>query len=188
MKVVLDTSVLVFLINPGAPAPLDPATGECVSHCRERIEGLLEDFDASGVQLVVPTPVLSELLIRSGNRQAEVIAALIDKRSVQVAPFDVAAAVENAALRRSRPSAKSAGESKKDVSFDLQILAIARVAGASKILTDDENLRKRASRAGMQTLGIADIPIADSKRQAPLFSGPRMAMGIAVTPGEPSSP
>lgn len=188
MKVVLDTSVLVFLINPGAPAPLDPATGECVTHCRERIEGLLEDFDASGVQLVVPTPVLSELLIRSGNRQAEVIAALSDKRSVQVAPFDVAAAVENAALRRSRSSSKSPGETKKDVSFDLQILAIARVAGASKILTDDENLRKRASRAGLQTLGIADIPISDAKRQTHLFARPGMAVDAAATPIEQGPP
>lgn len=96
MKVVLDTSVLVFLINPGASPPLDPATGECVTH----------------------------------------------------------------------------------------FLAIARVAGASKILTDDENLRKRASRLGMSTLGIADIPIADSKRQTHLFTGPVMAADDAATYGE----
>lgn len=172
MKVVLDTSVLVYLVAPNAPAPTDPATGKHVAHCQERIEGLLEDLDKSGVQLIVPTPVLSELLIRAGDRQIEVLAALANKKSVQVLPFDQAAAVENAALRRTSLTKKARGETKKEVSFDLQILAIARVAGAKMILSDDENLRKRASRAGMEVHGIADLALPESKRQISMFMDP----------------
>lgn len=172
MKVVLDTSVLVFLVSPNAPAPIDPATGKHVEHCQERIEGLLEDLDKSGVQLLVPTPVLSELLIQAKARQIEVLGALANKRAVQVVPFDQAAAVENAALRRSKISAKTRGESKKEVSFDLQILAIARVAGAKMILSDDDQMRKRAVKAGMEVHGISDLDLPDSKRQIGLFFEP----------------
>lgn len=170
MKVVLDTSVLMFLLDPSASAPLDVVTGKPVEHCQERIEGLLEDFDKSGVQLIVPTPVLSELLIKAGGRQVEVLAALVNKKSVQVLTFDEAAAVENAAMRRGDLSKKTRGETKKEVSFDLQILAIARVAGAKIILSDDENLRARAARAGMEVRGIAQISLADAKRQISMFS------------------
>lgn len=184
MKVVLDTSVLVYLINPNAPAPLDPSTGKHVPHCQQRIEGLLEDLDESAVQLVLPTPVLSELLIRAGDRQIEVLAALSNKKSVQILPFDQFAAVENAQLRRTSLSKKARGESKKEVSFDLQILAIARVARAKMILSDDVNLRKRARQAGMEVHGIADLGLPESKRQMGMFVDPDESVGSDGAPEE----
>ncbi len=172
MKVVIDTSVLMYLITPTANAPLDPSTGKPVAHCQDRIEGLLERLDVAKVQLLIPAPVLSELLIKADGRQAEVLAVLANKRSVLIAPFDVAAAVENAALRR--PKAKGNKDepgTKHEVSFDLQILAVARVAGAKIILSDDVRLRKRAEQAGMEVLGIADLPVPDSRRQIPMPFG-----------------
>lgn len=184
MKVVLDTSVLVYLINPNAPAPLDPSTGKHVTHCQQRIEGLLEDLDESDVQLVVPTPVLSELLIRAGDRQIEVLAALSNKKPVQMLPFDQAAAVENAQLRRTSLSKKARSESKKEVSFDLQILAIARVARAKMILSDDVNLRKRARQAGMEVHGIADLGLPESKRQIGMFVDQDESVQPDEAPGE----
>lgn len=166
MKIVLDSSVLIYLAYPNAPAPIDPATNEVVAHCPERIEGLLEDLNESGSQLIVPTPVLSELLIRANDKQLEVLGAVTNRRAVTVVPFDTAAAIENAALRRSRKIAKAAaGETRKEVSFDLQILAIARVAGADLVLTDDQNLRRHCEAAGMRAAGIGDLSLPDSKRQ-----------------------
>lgn len=169
MKVVLDTSVLIYLVYPSSSAPLDPKTGKPVTHCQERIEGLLEQLDEQETQLVVPTPVLSELLILADTRQVEILAAVANKRSVQVVNFDQMAAVENAALRRNKKlTAKARSETKKEVSFDLQILAIARVAHADLVMTDDDNLRKRCVKAGFAVQGIADLPIPMSKRQQKL--------------------
>jgi predicted nucleic acid-binding protein len=162
VKIVVDTSVLVFLADPHAAAPLDTKTGKPVPHCTERIEGLIEGLDESGAVMVIPTPVLSELLICVGNAQAEVLATVTGKRSVVVAPFDQMAAVENAQLRRSKASRKKRGETKKEVSFDLQILAIA--------LTDDRNLRRRCLQTGMKVKGIADLALPDSKRQMLLLA------------------
>lgn len=166
MKIVLDSSVLIYLAYPDAPAPTDPATGDLVAHCQERIEGLLEDLDRSGSQLLVPTPVLSELLIRAGDKQLELLASVTNRKAVTVVPFDAAAAIENAALRRSKKISKaSTGETRKEVSFDLQIVAIARVADADIVLTDDLNLRRHCEAAGLRVRGVSDLALPDSKRQ-----------------------
>jgi len=169
MKIALDSSVLIYLAYPETSAPIDPSTGKPTSHCQERIESLLEDIDKSGAQLIVPAPVLSELLILAEKRQVEILAALTNKKAVLVLPFDQAAAVENAALRRGKLNRRSRGETKKEVSFDLQILAIARVAGAELLLTDDAPLRGRGEQAGMKVKGIAEIPVHDAKRQIGMF-------------------
>jgi predicted nucleic acid-binding protein len=163
MKILVDSSVLVHLIDSHARAPIDPTTDAPVAHCRERVESLLETLDAAQAQLVIPTPVLSELLIRADGRQVEILNLLKGRRAVEVRAFDEMAAVENAALRRS--ASERRGGTKKEVSFDLQILAIARTAGCASVLTDDQNLQRRCVAAGMKALGIADLGLHDSKRQ-----------------------
>ena len=172
MKIVLDSSVLIYLVFPGTSAPLDPSTGKPITHCEQRIEGLLEAIDKTGIQLIIPTPVLSELLILAGGGQIELLNALTSKKAVLVAPFDQMAAVENAALRRSsKLRSKGRGESKKEVSFDLQILAIANASGADLVLTDDEQLARRCVNVGKKVMGIADLPLPESKRQLDLLFG-----------------
>lgn len=171
MKVVIDTSVLLYLVDPHTPAPLDGNSGKPVQHCKERIEGLIETLDQSATVLIVPTPVLSELLICASSRQTELLNVLTGKRGVQVASFDEIAAVENAQLRRTkRLNTKHRGETKKEVSFDLQILAIARAAQADLVLSDDDNLRKRCLQSGMEVMGIAELALTDSKRQMQLLA------------------
>jgi rRNA-processing protein FCF1 len=166
MKVVLDSSVLLYLVYPSAPAPIDPVSGVKVEHCEQRIEGLLEELDIRETQIIVPTPVVSELLIRAHDRQSEILAVLTGKKAVVVQSFDMQAAVENAALRRSKKLIKPFGtQTKNEVRFDLQIMAIAKVCQADFLYTDDNNLRKRCEQAGIAVRGIGDIPVPDSKRQ-----------------------
>lgn len=166
MKVVADTSFLLYMLDPSAAAPLDPATGNKVEHCAERIDGLIESLEESGSSLVVPTPVLSELLIKAGGAQNEYLAAIRGKRCIEIYPFDEMAAIENASLRRNRKlTARKRGESKKEVSFDLQVVAVARAVGAAVVYSDDEGLQRRCNAAGMPAKGIASLPIPDSKRQ-----------------------
>lgn len=51
------------------------------------------------------------------------------------------------------------------VKFDRQIVAIAKVAGATKIYSEDADVRAIAIREGLEGLGISDINIP----QAGLF-------------------
>lgn len=50
MRVVVDASVLIYLIYPNAPAPKNSTGTGVVTHCRERIEGLLEELDLDGTE------------------------------------------------------------------------------------------------------------------------------------------
>jgi predicted nucleic acid-binding protein len=169
MKLAIDTTVLVYLANPRAKPPIDPATGKLVDHCHERVLGLIDELDDADTLLIVPAPVLSELLIKYASKEAEIVAALQGKRAIQIAPFDTRAAIENAAYRSSaKAGRRSLAQTKKEVSFDLQILAIAKVNDAELLLTDDEGLKKHAAKLGLRCVGIADLPVPDSRRQIPM--------------------
>jgi predicted nucleic acid-binding protein len=169
MKVAVDTTVLVYLANPRAQPPIDPSTQQPVEHCHERIMGLIDELDEGDTLLIVPTPSLSEVLIKYTSKEAEIIATLQGKRAILIAPFDTRAAIENAAYRaREKGVKRSKGRTKKEVSFDLQILAIAKVNEVDLLLTDDQELRKHAQKVGIKCAGIADLAIPDSRRQIPM--------------------
>lgn len=59
------------------------------------------------------------------------------------------------------------------VKFDRQIIAIARVVGASKIYSDDENLAKFAKRIGIEVISIWDLPIPENAENLFTASGLR---------------
>jgi hypothetical protein len=44
------------------------------------------------------------------------------------------------------------------IKYDRQIVAIAKVAQAATIYTDDMGIRSFATRAGMTVIGLADLP------------------------------
>jgi len=63
--VVLDTTMLSLLLRPDSRPPIDPATGAPVAFARERLEGLVETLQKARTRVIIPTPVLSELLIKA---------------------------------------------------------------------------------------------------------------------------
>ena len=58
------------------------------------------------------------------------------------------------------------------IKFDRQIVAIAKVNGATAIYTDDEKLIAFAKLQDMPCIQIADLPIPDSARQPELPLSP----------------
>lgn len=167
MRVVVDSTALVFLIDPEARSPIDPATGERVSYPHYRLEGLLDNLDKDDAEVVIPTPVLSELLILAGPAVQDIVQILRNKRAVRIHSFDEACAIENAMLRRNITDYRM-GDAKKQVTFDLQILATARVVQADVVLTDDVQLKKQCARAGLRAISICDLKIPASRTQADL--------------------
>lgn len=61
--VVFDTSVLLLLLYPDINGPIDPNTGEETINCAQRIEYLIQQLDNSNEKIIIPTPVLSEILV-----------------------------------------------------------------------------------------------------------------------------
>lgn len=166
--VAMDSTVLLLLFHPTAKPPLDEATGKPLTDCKERIEHLLENLSKAGVKVMVPTPVLSELLVKAGPDKAKILDELTSSNAFSVQPFDEIAAVEVAMLTDADlQSGKrlSPEETKAKVKYDRQIIAMAKVAGVKTIYSDDGKLCARAEANGIKAIRLADLPLPPSPPQ-----------------------
>ena len=168
MIVVLDASVLIFLFEKDANAPLDPETGAPVDRCYDRVNHLVATLDRNRATVIVPTPALGEILVKAGDAGSSWLQILERAPRVRLASFDTMAAVEFAALqaeRRARGAKASGGRTK--AKFDDQIIAIARVCRAQLIYSDDQDL---AAAAGprLTVIGLASLPLPPENPQLAL--------------------
>ena len=173
--VVFDASILVLLFDPDARPPTDPETGQPVSRCKDRLEYLIATFEREQTKVIIPTPVLSEALVRAGEAGPAYLEELNRSARFKIAPFDTRAAIELAQLTR---EALDSGD-KKDgadapwakVKFDRQIVAIARTEGAEIIYSDDADIGRFCKRLGIEVIGIGELPLPPQDPQGGLFEG-----------------
>lgn len=173
MIVVLDSSVLLFLLEPHASAPLDPSTGKPVDRCSDRVNRLVADLSAKRAKIIVPAPVLAEILVNAGSAGPGWLKIIGETRSFRVVPFDARAAVEFASRQSARKAAgKRADGPRAKAKFDDQIISIAHVEGASVIYSSDEGLARLAA-PDIEVLGIADLPLPPQDAQMSFGLEPR---------------
>ena len=153
-----DTTFLTWMFVPGAKHSLADA--------QIRVNFLLSELSGRGDQIVVPTPALSEILIRSGKAKNAIIQELNKNPRFIVAPFDMRAAIE---LSLMSDAAISKGDKKHGtaatwakVKFDRQIVAIGKVLRVSCIYSDDGDVRAIGTREGLTVSGVADITVPNS--------------------------
>lgn len=171
MPVGFDSTTLSVLLNPDAAIPDDPATGKPPDLVRERLQGLIERLQKERQVVVVPTPVVAEILSVIGPTSADYLQVINRSRVFSVKPFDEVAAIELAFLNRdvfARLDKKSKVAPYQKVKIDRQILAICKAAGCDTIYTDDKGLITRAEMCGMKAIRLCDLPIPDSARQGNL--------------------
>jgi predicted nucleic acid-binding protein len=184
LTVAFDASVIVYTVTPNANPPKDPLTGKRVEHCKERVDYLLKQLQAQDEKIVIPTPSLGEILVKAGEAGPAFIDILKGSKHFRVAPFDERAAVEFAAtqVEKKRAGKKSAAPRVK-AKFDDQIVAIARVEGATVIYSDDPHIGAIAG-PGITVIGIAELPLPPEDKQVKLpFGEGRRAIDI----GDPAS-
>ena len=165
--VVFDASLLLFI--------LDDKVKASTPNARERVEYLIDCLSKENEKIVVPTPALSECLVHAGPAGPDYL-AIITKRAVfRVASFDERAAVEAAfrtwaARRRGQPKGGSPEIAKAKIKFDRQIVAIAKVEGATAVYSDDGDVIAYAREAGLEGYRLADLPEPpeDPQRALPL--------------------
>lgn len=170
MIVATDASVLLYLIDPDLPAPLDD-NGQPVTRCKERLDHLLDTMSKRGDVLVIPTPALAEMLTKADAIGKDWLATLHGKKAVRIAPFDEMAAIECAALARSRKS-RNPNATRNKAKFDEQIVAIAVTSRAEEILSDDNDIRALAP-PGIVVCGIANLDLPPEDPQADMFATPQ---------------
>lgn len=174
MPTIIDTNVLAALFTRDHDDRRDA-----------RIRGLIGDTRIARERLIVPAPVLAEFAVKARDEEIDFITS---QSTFQVVPFDAIAALECGFMIRD----VFATESKQDrhkIKFDLQILAIAKVGRATRLVTNDNQLRKRAVALGIAAEAILDLPVPDGERQMPLGlpEGATSAEGGRSTPqGSPN--
>ncbi|MFW5833692.1 MAG: hypothetical protein ACOCYE_06305 [Pseudomonadota bacterium] len=170
--VVFDSNILLLFLDNGAKPPKDPDTGAPVSECKARLDYLVADFKRNRGKVIIPTPVLSEVLVWADDAGPEYLEILTKSAHFEVVPFDIRAAVEVAHLTRQaidKGEANVPNVSRAKVKFDRQIIAIANVVGATTIYSDDEHIVKLAKPLGIAVIGIAQLPLPPLDLQGSLF-------------------
>ncbi|MEJ8631444.1 hypothetical protein P0F65_19920 [Sphingomonas sp. I4] len=135
-----------------------------MTHARERVELFLSSLSVEDT-LIVPTPVLAEVLVGAEEGGPGLLAAISGMARLKVRPFGERAAIETAMMTREAIAAgdKRAGSQApwQKVKVDRQVVAVARAEGATQIYTDDSNLVEFARRLGMDVFSTWDLPVPE---------------------------
>ena len=168
----IDTTMLTLMVDPDADLAPDPSTGKKPERARERLNHLIDTLDSAGVKLLVPTPALSEVLVKADSEGPALIEELNSQAVFKIADFDQRAAVEaaqiNLKLRQCGKQSSSSG-SKVKTKFDVQIIAIAKVNGCDIVYSQDRDLRVLGEIANIKVVRVEDLP-APPPTQTEMFN------------------
>lgn len=162
MIAAIDNTFLTLLLNPAAKPRPNPVTKIPTTHCRERIQGLVDTIDKRGGRLLVPSPCLAEVLA-SDKAMDAYITDLQSYAVIEIADFNARAAYELGNIIR---NAKLTGDKRsgeegnwQHVKMDRQIVAIAKVHNVDVFFTDDQRQRNFAEAAGLKVLSTWDLDL-----------------------------
>jgi len=161
--VLFDNNFLLLALRSNVAASVDRA--------KERVDHLIEQLQRQGERIIVPTPVLAEVLVHAGKSGAAHLELLQKSSKFKIVSFDSRAAVEvaldiAASIKKGDKRGGAQGTWAK-AQFDRQIAAIGKVEGAHTIYSDDADLAKVAKRLGLNTVSLSEIQPPPSKH--PLF-------------------
>ena len=181
MIVAVDASTLTLLVNPDADPPLDPATGQTLTRASERLGKLVDEVERRRGTVLIPTPALAEVLVKAGDAGPAFLERLNGSARFKVADFDQRAAVEVAAMTRDaiRAGDKSAGVSEpwQKGKYDRQIVAIARVNGASALYADDNGVAAFGNLIGLKVIRTWELPLPETKEDLFTVAGLDLSNG-----------
>lgn len=164
MAVVLDANYLVAWQQPSQiDVPEDPATGSPIENLEGRVHFLISQLDAATERIIVPTPALSEFLVRAGEAGAPIVALLNKNKNFRLAEFGRRAAIEAAEIIRHERDTVGKGQSAPDgwqkAKFDIQIVAIAKIERAERIYTNDQGLANKCRRQNLTPVLFHELPL-----------------------------
>ena len=170
--VLLDATTLLPLLSDDVPAPPDPKTNQPIERVKERIDYLVAQLEKNKEKIIIPTPVLSEILVRVGKAGPEYLERLSTSAPFRIVPFDTRAAVEVAAMTKRAMDRGDKRDGSDDVwakiKHDRQIVAIAKIEGVTTIYSDDKHVRTLAVEAKIAVVSIAELPLPPEDTQGEL--------------------
>ncbi|MBR1149846.1 PIN domain-containing protein [Bradyrhizobium sp. JYMT SZCCT0428] len=150
--VVFDASFLIPLLDPRVKG---------FGEVDVKLLHLVQTLDKQRDVVVIPTPALSELLIGAGDAAPHYLDILNRTPRFKVAAFGPRAAVEAAERHRQalrNNDKKEGAESWAKLKFDRQIIAIAKVEGADRIYSNDDDIRRYSKAEALEVIRLEDLP------------------------------
>jgi len=176
--VAVDSTFFPYLLNHKTRAPNDPATGKPVERIEERIELLIETLEEDRETIIIPTPVLSEFLVLTKEDGPNYLNTIAKNPLFQIQPFDVRAAIELAAIRLAEEKKlskkalkrRTPQETSAKISFDRQIVAIAKAHNAHTIYSEDARVANFARNNGIKVVRVWELPLPKGIQESLPFS------------------
>ncbi|ROM77860.1 VapC toxin family PIN domain ribonuclease [Pseudomonas brassicacearum] len=161
MRIVLDTNVLVQVLGNAKDGIVlvDPLTRHPVERAEARADALIEQVDAEGGTVLIPTPALAEYLVGIDRLFHQSHLDVINGFSCfEIVSFDQIAAVECARMVDDNElKVLDPAATKAKLRFDRQIIAIALATNADEIWTHDAGLYSKARQCGLLAKSLGDI-------------------------------
>ena len=156
--VLFDTDYLSCVLCKPKGTILDPQTGSPVDRPRERIEHLITTMSSKRERILIPTPVLAEIMVI--DAVGGILEYLKGSSSFDVVSFDQIAAIEvSQMLKKIRKNKRGdSGKTWSEIKFDHQIVSVAVARGASAIYSNDKHVSKLGRAAGISVVHVAELP------------------------------
>jgi predicted nucleic acid-binding protein len=168
--VVVDATFLLLFLDPSTKVPGDK-NGSPTADVQARISLLLSSLKKSKQPIIIPTPVLSEVLLIANTAVSELVDKINQFSAFEIVPFDQIAAIELADMARPELSKKrDSATTYAKLKYDRQIIAIAKTRGATQILSDDLGLKTLGKKIGITVTGIAELPVPTKDPQSDMFA------------------
>jgi len=118
----------------------------------QEISKLIEALSSENAKVIVPTPALAQVLTHAPGRAESWMRTLNTYSCFQVHPFD-----DKASFELTQLLGESVSGLRDILRFDRQIVAIAKVYGASVLYADDEQVIQFAEACGIRSKRLKDL-------------------------------
>ena len=119
-------------------------------------------------------------------QDAQRIVETLNRKAVfSIESFDQRAAIELAVMSRDelgKKLPKTGVPTWAKLKYDRQIVAIAKVCGASEIYSDDEDIEKLGKRAGITVTSVAQLPLPPDALQTDLMEDLEESLPTPASP------
>lgn len=158
MRIAFDATVLIDLFHQKQDGDR-----------RAKIDDLVAMLSKSKAKIIIPTPALTEVLVRAGKDRENIYAKLANNSVFEIAPFDGKAAIECSIQLQNALSAKEQRAiTKTKLKFDWQIVSIAATRQVTKIYSDDADVANAAARLNIAVSRINDLALPAAAKQGKL--------------------
>lgn len=167
VRVLLDTNFLSAYTYDSSSTNFKPE--DASDSLADRLDFLVEQLSEKAAEIVIPAPVLAEMLSARGADIAKIIPILESQAIFRIVDFGQRAAVEFGMLFKGQKIYTEDGQNKVPFKFDLSIIAIAKISSVSTIYSADKNLIKRARALDFAVFDFQGLPRRPQEAQTSLI-------------------